>query len=344
MRARDQLWTLTQTVTAICITSGCVTTTMVTRLAPPQLPLPRTTESLGIHQFTDDEGGAIQAAVSARLVSNGGFTVVDPANRTIAVATVSAGRDGNGDGRPRIGEMITPDAIVRGNVQRADFAESTESHDETCERKKKDGKSEQYACVRRIRRASAGYTVNISVFETETNRLLVSKQMDADHSAKTESTEGAPDPIDGGALLRQCRQDIADDFATAITWHEVREKVVLEDDGDLPELAMGNRFAKKGQWKDALERYQQALAKANQNNATLEPETIGRANYDVALALAVSEADFDTALELLSTAINLYPDDDWIDLQVRIQRWKHDYELLLEHDQALSAYSSTGGP
>jgi tetratricopeptide (TPR) repeat protein len=175
---------------------------------------------------------------------------------------------------------------------------------------------------------TARFTANIRVVDSETGKVLLSKQLQREDVARTSADGKQPAPIDADVLKDSVTQQAADDFVAAIAPHEVSESVVLVEDGDLPQLKQGNAYVQRGDHAGSLEYYRAAVQKA-ETSGDMDPEIKGKAHYALGLALALG-GDYESGLVELGKAYDLNPEDAWLDLQIRVKQWKADREKALE--------------
>jgi tetratricopeptide (TPR) repeat protein len=109
------------------------------------------------------------------------------------------------------------------------------------------------------REARAVVSVTIDAVEGNGDTLFDTVQLEEQATQVSQALDDIAPPIDHEALLAAARQSVVDQYMKRVTPHEVWVTVNLYTDGDLPQLKVGNGYAKAGDWDAALDAYRGAL-------------------------------------------------------------------------------------
>jgi tetratricopeptide (TPR) repeat protein len=114
--------------------------------------------------------------------------------------------------------------------------------------------------VVRVRRCSAQVRAQLRATDVAGKRLLDEVTLQGSSSACTRAERGEPDRVDHQQLLATARGQVLANYLQRVLPHQVWVHVALYQDGDFPDLQVGNGFAEAGNWTAAVESYQRALA------------------------------------------------------------------------------------
>lgn len=109
------------------------------------------------------------------------------------------------------------------------------------------------------RRATATVDTLIEAYSTDEDRLFDSVRVQEVVSAKASAVDAEPEPIDQLGLLATARKRVVARYLRRVQPHEEVVRIDLYTDGDLPQLQVGNGFAKTGDWQAAADSYREAL-------------------------------------------------------------------------------------
>lgn len=294
---------------------------IVTRLAPGEADLPGV-RSIAISQVDGDKRDVqtFTGAVAEGLVKSNRYEVME---RTQLEAVLKEKQVSEAPGS-ELAQVLPASALITGAITDVSYSEHMAQEATTCY----NDKGKEYKCTAFTRVGTARFTANIRVVDSETGKVLLSKQLQREDVARTSADGKQPAPIDADVLKDSVTQQAADDFVAAIAPHEVSESVVLVEDGDLPQLKQGNAYVQRGDHAGSLEYYRAAVQKA-ETSGDMDPEIKGKAHYALGLALALG-GDYESGLVELGKAYDLNPEDAWLDLQIRVKQWKADREKALE--------------
>ncbi len=227
-----------------------------------------------------------------------------------------------------IGQMIGSAALLVGDVSAYDYKEGVTSKRSECT---KDGKKRP--CTQYTRTGSARVAVAFKVLDTETGKVLAAKTLEGRIQRSADLTDQQPPAFDKrDEWLAGCRRQVVTDFMKVIAPYQVSVGVELLDDGDLPELEVGNNYAKLGKWQDAIAQYRAAIARADKSPDT-KPKIRAKALYDLGVGLAYS-GKYDDGVTELERAYSLEPSDAFIGQINRVKQFKADDQKLADQRAA----------
>jgi tetratricopeptide (TPR) repeat protein len=113
-----------------------------------------------------------------------------------------------------------------------------------------------------------------------------------------------------------------------IASYTVEVSVELLDDSALPELEVGNNYAKLGTWNAAIAQYNAALSRADRN-PEIAPKIRAKALYDLGIGFGYS-GRYEEGVSRLEQAFSLEPDDAFRQQIERIKQFKADDQKLAE--------------
>jgi len=318
--------------------TGCAPKVVVTRLKPAEIAMPGV-RRISIARIDGRDGEQLVGKINQGLFESKRFEVLERAALDQILKEHGRGVDVlfESDGL-ELGKLLPASALVAGTVSKADYSERVDSKPGTCTKSVKSGdkmKSVEYACTRYERIGQASYVADLRVVDTNTGRLLATRTFRKDLTDTNRATDEQPDRIDGEGMLETCRREVATAFIRMIAPYPVDEPVQLAKDGKLPELLVGNGYARQGDWEKAKEHYARAVARVDAD-PVLPPKSKGKAHYALGLALAFSGAYDDGILEL-EKAYNLHQTSAWMEMMGRVKRFKIEAEKLKEQQQHAAA-------
>lgn len=282
--------------------AACANTSVtVPRVAPAEVDLKQFTK-LAIGGVAGPGGPEVATAITDAIVATKRFEVIDrPALAKLINAPdlATAGRVSDASAA-NVGKTIGSAALVVGDVIDMKYEETAEQTYAMCS-----NQGRQYECLRYTRTATATCKVQLKVVSTESGQPLAARVME-NAVVRSETKDGdQPKPFKADkAMLEECNKQSAKRFADVIAPHTVDVTVELLDDGSLPDLKRGNEHAKAGQWKEAVQAYQSAVASMDDK----KPAVQAKALYDLGLALSFS-GDHDAGLKQLERANGLDPQE-----------------------------------
>ncbi|MEZ5990263.1 MAG: tetratricopeptide repeat protein [Planctomycetota bacterium] len=182
-----------------------------------------------------------------------------------------------------------------------------------------DGKTQR---MRRTRQVTAVVEVRIEATDTEGDHLFDKAVMRGVAQAQTVAIDGMPKRIDPTPLVEAARAKVVQQYLDRILPHEVTVRVNLYTDGDLPELQVGNGFAKTGNWDSALRKYEEAVARA-------QGDLRYKALFNLGVALEHCNR-FDEARQSLEEAYSLEQDSTILAELQSVSRREGEYQALME--------------
>ncbi len=300
---RLQCWLLSASIFA----TACSPTVQVPIRRPGEADL-GVVVTLSRGKFDGKRGEDFADRLTQRFVSSGYFDVL---------ARAPGGEDEEGH------------AVFRGSVLQANYAEDVKHHEGDCFKLN----LKKYKCVMYTREGRSACAAKVQLLSKKTSELLVSQELSNDESLATQGTNEPPPAIDGEALVRKCLDSLADRFARYLAPHEVVEPVALEEDSELPSLKIGNGQLQGGQHERALESYQAAVEQAESQK--LDPESLGRAHYNLAVAHAILR-NYPASMEHLEVALSLCACRRWIEFSQKVHQWSGDSETFLRQQETTS--------
>lgn len=306
--------------------AACANTRVaVPRMAPAEVNLAGY-KRVAIGGIGGDGAEKIVVDLTAALFETKRFDVLDRQHLHEVVKEQDFGVSGrvSDESAVSIGQMIGSAALVVGDVLSSDYKEDVRQANRKCT---KDGKV--YDCVEYTRTASARMGVAFKIIDTETGKILVAKNLEAAKTRSVSSHDQVPGALDASDdLLKACRAQLVGDFVKVVAPYQVNVVVELLDDGDLPELEVGNNFARLGNWNDAIAQYSAALAKA-EADPEISAETRAKAHYNLGVGFGYS-GRYDAGVAELEKAFSLDPDDRYMAQIATIKKFKEDDARLAE--------------
>lgn len=175
-----------------------------------------------------------------------------------------------------------------------------------------------------VRRASANFEVTIEA-KAQDGRLIDRALIRERSDAATKAVDSEPAPIDHNALIQRARDNALARYLRRIAPHEDRVLVRLFTDGELPQLAVGNGFARIGDWESAHSSYDAARARATGKREELSY----KASYNVGIALLYLNR-FAEARDALKTAYASSQDRSILAQLATVTAREQEFELLRE--------------
>lgn len=175
------------------------------------------------------------------------------------------------------------------------------------------------------RTCTAEVEVTIEVAEGQGERLFDRAVLRERVNSSTAGLDQPPAAIDQAALLAAARRKVVHEYLRRVLPHEDVVAVHLYDDGDYPELRVGNRYASTGEWERALESYRTALGRMNGEAAADRYMAL----YNIGVALEYTNR-FDEARKTLQEAYGLEQDSKILAEIDNVARREGEYTQLAE--------------
>ena len=208
------------------------------------------------------------------------------------------------------------DVVLHGDVESYEVEEQINEE----ERKNKEGIYSVFS-----RQATAFVSITLSATDTAGNSLFDQTTIQEQVRQSTRPTAGEPPEIDYEALMGKARQRVLERYLKRVMPHQVWVAVSLYTDGSLPELDIGNGFAKTGAWDTALEQYRRGVETANMS----APDSKYKALFNLGVALQYTN-QFDEATQTLQEAYALGRDSMILAQIQRVQARAQEYERLVK--------------
>ena len=148
----------------------------------------------------------------------------------------------------------------------------------------------------------------------------------------TQSIDEQPHAIDHKALLASARSKIIGRYLRRVTPHQAWARVQLYKESDLPQLAVGNGFARTGDWDEALSSYKSASEAAQGELA----ELAYMAQFNMGVALLYLNR-FDESRAALKRAYALEQDQMILRQLTAVGQREDDARRLEEQSRRTSA-------
>jgi curli biogenesis system outer membrane secretion channel CsgG len=309
------------------LTSSCSgTMVMVPRMQPAEVNLAGY-KRIAIGGVGGAGGEALVTDLTQALVESQRFDVLDRQH----LQQVMKEQDFNASGRVSddsavsIGQLIGSSTLLVGDISAYDYNERMLQEERTCLKKGK-----QLPCVEYSRQATAEVRVAFKVLDTETGKVLAAKSLEARRVLTSPSTinDEPAALMASDSMLAECRREVATAFVNVIAPHQVTLGVELLADGDLPELEIGNNYARLGKWAEAIAQYAKAIGRAEQD-PDIDNDVAAKAHYDLGVAYGYS-GRYEAGITALEHSFALDPSDRTLAQIGAIKQFKLDDQRLAE--------------
>lgn len=179
-----------------------------------------------------------------------------------------------------------------------------------------------------VRSAKAQFAITIDV-KSRDGSLLDRTTIRETSGGATKAVDTEPNPIDHDALLVAARRQALEAYLRRIAPYEDKVRVTLFSDRDLPQLQVGNGFARIGDWNSAFESYREAQSFAT---GELEPVTF-KAVYNQGVALLYLNR-FDDARAAFKRAYVQSQDRSILEQMSAVAQRESEYEMLQDQGAA----------
>ena len=326
---------------ALCLAgTACTPTLQVTRWKAGELAVPKGTR-VAVVRFDGNEGSDLAADIQ-RSISEGQY--LELVDRDLSREIQSEHRrlmsgEINNDGSVEAGGLLAVQVMVTGQGQ-SEYDENRSSRNSTCTRYV-NGKSVPYNCTYYTVDGRANYNASFKVVNTSTGKTISRVYRKADSDSNT-AVDTSPPPIDRTRLISNCRRAIVSEFMAVITPTAVEERIELVEDGKLPQLKAGNKFAQQKNWDGAKARYMEAVATASTMGGKKSETLRAKAHYALGIALMI-RGEYNDAIEQLTTASNLVPESLYAGTLQRVREWQAEDEKLKKAGGAPGASDASAG-
>jgi hypothetical protein len=285
---------------------------------------------VAVERLHGNDGDLLGGEIAQAISTGRYFELVDR-DATGRVANeqqmIVDGLAGNADGI-QVGALEAAALFVSGDAH-SDYDEDMQSLRTSCTRYQ-NGKSSSYPCIRHTRLGRVRYTANLKVVDTSTGRSTA-RTFTRENRASASATDNTPARIDADALVARSRSEVTADFLGLIVPTPVQETVELVKDGDLPQLAEGNKFAQADSWAAATRRYSEAVARSNAGLAgkAFDTEVRAKAAYALGVALVI-QGQFQEGIAQLTAAAELDANERYGAMLARAKDWEAEAKRLNE--------------
>jgi tetratricopeptide (TPR) repeat protein len=312
--------------TAMGLAQACANTVVyVPRTSPAEINLARY-KRLAIGGIGGQDGEKVAPDLTQALMETKSFEVLDRQhlNELMKEQDFQISGRVSDDSAVSIGQIIGSSALLVGDVTDTDYAEKVTKSEEKCS---KEGKL--VPCTKHTRTGTAHLAIAFKLLDTESGKILAAKTVESSAGQSTSAYDIAPAPFDQReAWLAACRKNVVHDFMKVIAPYDVQVGVELLDDGDLPELEVGNNYAKMGKWLDAIAQYTAALTRA-EKDPDIDMKDRAKAIYNLGVGLAYS-GRYDEGIAELERAYATTAEDSYLAQIARVKQFKDDDARLAE--------------
>lgn len=286
---KGKIWALSAILWAIVVSAGagCAPSMMVPVTRPADINL-RGINKIAIGEIRGDGGQVVSDLLTSKLFESGKFEVVDRANlnRIMQEHSLNLGGAVDEKSAAQLGKLVGAAVLVFGNISTYKY-EIKKTYDDPWV--DKEGKRHQTFYVK----GTAKVTASLQVVGLTTGAVLAAKTISKEMENKNSADNGWPEAPDQDATVGAAVNATVDTFLKMIApYTEYVNVTFAKNDSKLPELEQGVKFAKAGQWNEAIEQFKAA---------TVKDPTHQGAHYNLGLAYEYNN-QFDKAEEALKTA------------------------------------------
>ena len=311
--------------------AGCASSVKVTRTRPAEVNL-AAYRKVAVGPIGGPEGYSIANRLTQALMESNRFEVLDREHlaHILRERRLSASAEFSGGEAARIGKVAGTDAMIFGHVNRREYRQARSRREDTCSRD-----NIRYACTNYILNGQWNTEVVMKVVDSNSGRILTAKTLRASRSRSASSYSRWPKrPWDAGSMAFALDQEIVDKFMRMITPYTVWERARLYTDGDLPELELGVRYSRQGDWENAIRQFREACVRA-ESGGQIPPRTKARAHYDLGVALGYS-GRYDAGIREIEKANRIAPEDPFYAEIRKIEMFRQDAERLRMQEEEAS--------
>lgn len=288
----------------LALLGGCSTVSVVVPVVRPAEIDLRGKREVVIGMISGDHGPELESVIKVRIDKSGYFKLVDRAHLDTVLQELHLGASGHAEtsGESRLGRLITGAVLIAGSVDRREYSERVERSGEGCTQTS-EGTSTNDDCSKSTRLGHVSMIVAFDIVDIATRENLKPKRFECVRDDSTDAQDGPPPAIDARALFDQCSTEIVDRFMRAIVPWVEQETVEFAKHGDLPSMEVGIRNAEVGRWPEAIDAFQEAVARA-ETLPELKPKDRAKAHRNLGLAY-VYTSNFSGAIEQLQKAYEM---------------------------------------
>jgi tetratricopeptide (TPR) repeat protein len=236
----------------------------------------------------------IESNLSEAIFQNGRYQLIDRSKTSQILAEISFQNSGLVDDSQasKLGKLAGVGAMIFVNIPVYSWDQRVDTST---------WKDDQGTVHTRFTRVVwANMEVSFQVIDCETGKILALKTL-RDRSQESWWSDDRPvrdaNPSDIQQLFSRSRTQIVDSFMKTIAPYQDRVSVALYKDKTLPELEVGIRYIKAGNWEEGIKSFEAALSK-NPNS--------DKAHYNLGVAYTYTW-QFDRALPALQKAYAIKP-------------------------------------
>jgi hypothetical protein len=303
--------------------AGCASTVRVARTRPAEVNL-AAYRKVAVGHVGGPEGHSIANRLTQALVESNRFEVLDRKHleHILRERRLSASAGSPSDEAARIGKLAGTDAMIFGHVNRREYRQTRGRREETCSRD-----NVRYACTNYIVNGQWNTEVAMNVVDSNSGRILTAKTFRTRRTRSASSYSRWPKlPWGADSIAFELDQEIVDNFMRTITPYTVWERARFYTDGDLPELELGVRYSRQGDWENAIRQFRGACARA-ESGGEIHPRTKARAYYDLGVALGYS-GRYEEGIREIEKANRIAPEDPFYAEIRKIERFRQDAERM----------------
>jgi curli biogenesis system outer membrane secretion channel CsgG len=310
-------------MTAVLIVSltACTPTVKLYRMKPAEINL-SSYKKIAVGGISGQGGDEVGAILTQALLDSKQFEVMDREHLFSVMREHNLAYTGYFDSKTtaKLGKMIGSSALVFGKVLRRDYGQSESSGQSTCV----DQHGRKSPCYIYTIKGTWKLDVDLQLIDVTTTKVLAAYTKPYSTSRENSMTNGHPDANwDVNQEFRELAEDAVKDFMKKIAPYKERVKVKIFTSSDLPDLAVGLKYAEQGDWYIAIDYFKAACENADRN-PSIKPELRAQAHYDLGIAYGYSGMDYNKALEELRTAKNIYPDEVFYSEMDKIKQFMDD--------------------
>lgn len=218
----------------------------------------------------------------------------------------------NPDNAVDMGELIGSAALVFGRVAKHNFDEKVTYDDY----KDKNGRSHRSY----MREVIAYVDLTLQITDLRTGEIIAIRNISESAKGREMETDKYPPDIDAAPLLKLARAKALESFMRDIAPYQVREKVTLLTDDNVPELKQGVAMVKTGNWNEGITYFQRAVE--NSPNSS-------KAWFNLGVACEYTH-QYDKAVEYLKKAYDMENKSLYMKEYGRCKRLQTEYKQLQE--------------
>ncbi len=209
-----------------------------------------------------------------------------------------------------MGKLIGSAALVFGRVGKHHYDEQLTHSDY----RDKEGRSHRSY----KREGIAQVELSLQVTDLRTGAIIAVRKISESAKEREMNTDEYPPKIDSSLLLKRARSQALEAFMHDIAPYQVRERVTLLTDDEVPELKEGVAMVKIGNWNDGIECFQRATKSAPANSKCF---------YNLGVAYEYT-FQFDKAIENLKKAYQMENKSQYMKELGRCKRLQTEHEQL----------------